>query len=148
MFAGQAPMPTDPCAFPNKYVFMVHATGDTSIKVDNSFTMMRLLNECADRKDKIASNYYQKWTSPTSYLPQTIEGDPINRFFVIPGGGHSTSWTEAYNWKGPEGTAGYEFRRWIERIAVPKAQVDVPGKIVLRDSNVMAIFDDGTVKTL
>lgn len=145
MFAGQAPMPTDPCAFPFKYVFMVHATGDTAIKVDNSFTMMRLLNECSKRpdKDKIVSNYYQKWTSPVSYLPKTVDGDPINKLFIIPGGGHSTSWTEAYNWKGPVGTAGYEFRRWIERIAVPKESTEILGKLILKDGRAIAVFDNG-----
>lgn len=148
MFAGQAPMPTNPCAFPGKYVFMVHATGDTSIKVDNSFTMMRLLNECPERKDKIVANYYQKWTSPVSYLPKTFEGDPVNKLFIIPGGDHSTSWTEAYKWRGPLGTAGYEFRKWIETICIPKQQVDIPGKIVLRNGVATILFEDGTIKQI
>lgn len=150
MFAGQAPMPTDPCAFPDKYVFMVHATGDGSIKVENSFTMMRLLNSCESRIEKIQSTYYQKWTSPVSYLPQSLVGDPINRLFIIPGGGHSTSWTEAYNWRGPVGTAGYEFRRWIERIAVPKEQEvkDIHGKLVLRNGVAVGLFEDGTERIL
>lgn len=148
MLAGQAPLPTNPCAFPTKPVFMVHASGDNAIKPEQSFTMMRLLNECPERKDKIVSNYYQKWTSPVSYLPKTIEGDPINKLWIIPGGGHSTSWTEAYNWRGPVGTAGYEFRRWIERIAIPKKSVDIPGRLVLRDGRPFAIFEDGSERHL
>lgn len=143
MFAGQAPMPTDPCAFPDRYVFMVHATGDTAIKVDNSFTMMRLINSCEVRKNKVFSNYYQRWTSPVSYWPQEMPSDAINKLFVIPGGSHSTSWNEAYNWRGPVGTAGYEFRKWIETISVPKEVKDIPGKLLLRGSQVIGVFENG-----
>lgn len=148
MFAGQAPMPTDPCAFPDKYVFMVHAAGDTSIKIDQSFTMQRLLNACPKRTQKIVSNYYQKWGTPNQYLSQSFDQSAVNKLWVIPGGGHSTSWSEAYNWKGPVGTAGYEFRKWIETICIPKAQVDIPGRLVLRGNNVVAIFEDGTQKEI
>lgn len=140
MFAGQAPVPTDPCAFPDKYLFMVHATGDTAIKVDNSFTMMRLANSCEQRKQKVVSNYYQKWGTTTQYLPQEMPIDAVNKLIILPGGNHSTSWSEAYNWKGPVGSAGYEFRKWIEKICVPKAQIDVPGTVVLRNGRIIATF--------
>lgn len=149
MLAGQAPIPTDPCAFPAKYIFMAHAIGDASIKIEQSFTMMRLLNTCPDRKEKIQSNYAQKWgSSGAYYVPIAIDVDAINRLWVIPGGGHSTSWTETYNWKGPVGTAGYEFRKWIETICIPKAQVDIPGKIVFRNGQTIAIFEDGSEKQI
>ena len=145
MFAGQAPVPTDPCAFPQRYIFMVHATGDASISVDNSFTMMRLANSCGAREHKVYSNYYQKWTKPVSYIPQLMPIDAINKLIVIPGGGHSTSWNEAYNWSGPVGSAGYEFRKWIEYIAQPKEQEtkDIPGVLILRGSQVIGKFENG-----
>lgn len=149
MLAGQQPTPTNPCAFPGKYIFMAHAIGDTAIKLEQSFTMMRLLNACPDRKDKIQSNYAQKWgNSGGYYVPIAIDVDAINRLWVIPGGGHSTSWTETYNWRGPIGTAGYEFREWIETICIPKQQIDIPGKAVLRNGVVTIIFEDGTIKQI
>lgn len=150
MLAGQQPTPTDPCAFPNKHVFMAHAVGDTSIKIDQSFTMMRLLNACTERKQKIYPTYEQKWGSSGAYytVPAEVPADAINKLIVIQGGGHSTSWTETYNWNGAAGTAGYEFRKWIETIAIPKQQADVPGKIVLRNGQAIAIFEDGTEKIL
>lgn len=142
MLAGQAPMPTDPCAFPNKYVFMAHAVGDPLISIAQSFTMMRQLNSCGERVYKIYASAYQKWTNPVTYLSCDIPADEVNRFIVIPGGGHSTSWTETYNWNAKSG-AGYEFRKWIEKICVPKGIMDIPGIIFLRGTQIIVKFQDG-----
>lgn len=143
MLAGQAPMPTDPCAFPKKYVFMAHAVGDQQISIAQSFTMMRQLNSCDERTDKIFANATQKWTNPVTYLPCEIPSDAVNRFIVIPGGGHSTSWNDTYNWSAKSGTAGFEFRQWVETICIPKLSMDIPGTIILRGNQVIGIFENG-----
>lgn len=144
MLAGQAPVPTNPCAFPDKPVFMAHAIGDTAIKIANSFTMMRALNACPERTEKIYANYAQKWGGTGEYYVQVeMPADAKNKLWVIPGGSHYTSWNETYNWRGPAGTAGYEFRKWVERICVPKEIEDVPGTLIKRGAQVIAKFEDG-----
>jgi hypothetical protein len=147
MLAGQIPSTPTACAFPKKNVFMAHAIGDTSIGIAQSFTMMKVANDCPDRVDKVYSNYQQKWGSTGAYyVPIEVPINAINKLWVIPGGNHSTSWTETYNWKAPSGTAGYEFRKWVETIALPKAEVQ--GKISLINGRVFATFEDGTKKEL
>lgn len=150
MLAGQVPSTPDVCAFPDKYIFLAHAIGDTLISVAQSFTIMRLANSCPERTQKVASNYYQRWTSPVSYWPQEIPADAVNRFIAIPGGSHDTSWNETYNWRAPAGTAGYEFRKWIEKICIPKQ--DIPGVLIRRTTQgsqgteviqVIGKFEDG-----
>jgi hypothetical protein len=146
MLAPKISWTPEDCLFTDKRVFMAHAMADLSIPLHNSFDIMDRLNACPGRLEKVYSNYARKYRNgETVYDPIEVPANAVNRLVVIPGGNHGTAWIETYKWTAPAGTPGYEFRKWVEGIAIPKS-IDVPGKLVLRDGKVLGIFEDGTQK--
>lgn len=150
MLAARIQWSPEECVFPEKRVFMAHAMADLSIPLNDSFEIMERLNACPARTEKVYANYVRKWRDgATAYDPVEIPPTAINKLIVIPGAapayGHFTAWVETYKWTAPPGTPGYEFRKWVEGIAIPKDR-DIPGRLILREGKVLGIFEDGTQK--
>jgi hypothetical protein len=147
VFCGQIPGSNYPCSNPNKSLIVVHAIGDTRVNVNQGVRIMSTANSC--RSDKVKANYtytyglkkvvdgttvkYNDWVSTP--IPDSVH----NRLVIIPGGGHSTSWEQGYNWNATSG-AGKEVREWILRICKPVIPPPIKCEALLDTINNTAIF--------
>lgn len=149
IMCGKIPSSPDICAFPEKAVFIIHATGDTAVPISNGLNIMNKANSCVNRVEDIFANFKQTWKgSLMTWISQGFPADVMNRMFIIQGGSHATSWTEGYNWNGVPGSAGNELKLWAEKVARRKVK-DIPIEVtaLLDEANMTATFykKDGNV---
>jgi len=133
IFCGKIPGTPDVCAFPEMPVFIVGCTGDTAVPISNQWNILNKANSCPLRTDKIYANYDKNTLKAIS-----VDDDILNRFMVILGGSHSTSWTMSYDWYAKSGP-GYELNRWVTKIAKPVYK-PIECSATLDDQNGFAVF--------
>lgn len=146
LISGKIPGTPQPCAMPEVPVIIFGNTGDTAVPVQNQIKTMDVLNSCSMRTEKVLPNRVRKNIGGIVTWPESeIPTDHLNRLIITVGGGHGTSWHLMYDWYAKTGP-GFEFRQWLERIAVPIYK-PIECTAILDEQKMEAVFKkpDGTV---
>jgi len=139
LISGKIPGTPQPCAMPEVPIIIFGNTGDKSVPIQNAIKTMDSFNSCELRTQKILPNKVRKNVSGVETWPDVVIPDGhLNRLIITLGGGHGTSWNMMYDWKASSGP-GFEFRKWVERIAKPKS-VPVECTAYLDEVNMRAVF--------
>jgi hypothetical protein len=147
LISGKIPGTPQPCAMPDIPIIIFGNTGDLAVPIQNQIKTMDSFNSCSLRTNRILPNRVRKSIGGVVTWPEVpIPDGHLNRLIITLGGGHGTSWVMMYDWNASSGP-GYEFRKWVERIAVQK-YVPIQCTAVLNERELWADFSlpDGTVK--